>query len=390
MYDVSLHDGLQNILSILITAGCFNLALYFGYNRKLSYLFFALYCFLHCFKVYLKTFPPEANIIGILPFNTLDYIYMTVILGMFFLISFLSYHFAVQKKKEVLFIFIVFSIVSFFLISELVYIWLSILGCLIIILHNRKIDRKALFFLFGLSGLALCTYLGVEEILDYGYFAGMIFFIFWMVLASAFELSEQNKKYELTLLRSSRLENQLLKKNIQPHFILNSLTNLQELIEVNPNRASEFVQHLSNEFRLFAKISDRKLITLKDEIQLVKSFLAIMSIRKNLNYTLKLENLDLDDLIPPGVILTVMENGITHGYNNGGEAYFKITGTKGNGYVQYTVYNDGTAPSELDMKEEGMGLQYVRSRMQESYSNKFFFRSMPLPEGWQTTLKIYE
>ncbi|MGS2737856.1 hypothetical protein [Sinomicrobium sp. M5D2P17] len=61
---------------------------------------------------------------------------------------------------------------------------------------------------------------------------------------------------------------------------MTSLTFSQELMETNPARAGIFSEELSGEFELFSKISHKKRIPIKDELNLVRHYLGIMAIRK--------------------------------------------------------------------------------------------------------------
>ncbi len=385
--DFTLHESILIIVSILITSGCFNVALYFGYHKKLAYLFFAFYCFFHCFKIYLKTYPDDKVLFPLLNLTAFDLVYLSVLMGMISLSTFLAYRFEQPHKKIFISAYIVISLFFFFFIEELNYIFFSIGVALVQTIYALAIKKNAWLIFIGLLGFAICEGLGLVGVLNWGYFVGVIFLIFCMVLSSGIELAVQNKEYQNALLRSTRLENQLLKTTIQPHFILNSLTSLQELIEHNPIKASAFVQDLSKEFEFFAKISDRNLIPVMDEVELISSYMGIMSVRKSMEFELQTENLAESDEIPPGVFLTLVENGMSHGYENRTKGIFKISKQEDGNSKIYFILNDGDV--EDKPKKTGMGLNYVVARLKESYGKNFQFESFAVPSGWQSKITIW-
>ncbi|MGS2765080.1 sensor histidine kinase [Sinomicrobium sp. M5D2P9] len=381
------YESLLIITSVLGTTFCFNLVLYFGYHKRAAYLFFAFYCLFHIFKIYLKIFPEEEKLIPFIPLTTTDYIYLSVLLGMASLNIFLLYHFALPYKKHIVILLMGTSAISFFILKENVYIFMSLGGALLLTLWARNNNRETGIVLCGVIVFSICVILRVSGYMPYGYFIGIIFFIFCMFLSVGIELSRQQKEHRQVLLRSSRLENQLLKKSIQPHFLFNSLTSLQELMETDPVKAGVFLEDISGEFELFSEISHKKQIPVKDELKLVRHYLGIMAVRKNVVFALNTKNLDEEKSIPPGVFLTLVENGITHGYENRNSGNFTISEERGVNYRQYVISNDGTGDDII--KEKGMGIQYVISRLEESYGKKFDFSSYPCPGGWMSVIKIF-
>lgn len=386
MFNLTLHESLLIIVSVLVTAGCFNIALYFGYHRRLTYLFFACYCLFHVFKIWLKTFPEEQILIPWLNLSAFDLIYLSVLAGMISLNTFISYHFEFTYRKKLSLLFGVLGLVFYFWLPEISFIRFAMLVALVQTISGIGKSNSGYILLVGLTGFVLTTELGIQGFLNYGYFVGVIFFVFSMMLAAGIELARRNKSYQETMLRSSRLENQLLKKNIQPHFILNSLTSLQELIESDPDKASEFVLHLSREFELFATISNKKLISVMDELKLVESYLKVMSIRKSIDFELKVSHIKETDQIPPGVLLTLVENGITHGFEDRATGTFQIIKEEDDKGCKYSVMNDGN--SQDGNSGQGMGLSYILARLEESYAHNFKFESKAIPEGWISTINI--
>ncbi len=126
--------------------------------------------------------------------------------------------------------------------------------------------------------------------------------------------NENKQKAELYLskLRATRLESEMLKKIIQPHYIMNSLNSVIEWIEEKPEEGLKFIKELSDEFRSFSTFANRKSISIRDEIELCKNHIKVMEFRHHRKYRLDIKLKNLDRQIPPAIIHTLIENGITH------------------------------------------------------------------------------
>ena len=77
-------------------------------------------------------------------------------------------------------------------------------------------------------------------------------------------------------------------------------------------RSSVFIEALAKEFDLFNQIENQTLIPIHQEIALCRNHLRIMKYRKEINYFWEEEGIDFEQKIPPGILHTLLENGITH------------------------------------------------------------------------------
>ncbi|MEQ9297916.1 MAG: histidine kinase [Cyclobacteriaceae bacterium] len=382
----TLHELQLILVSVFGTSVVFNLALFFGYHKKPDYLFFAFYCAFHVFKIWLKTFPSAQVLIPFLDLMAIDLIYLSVVLGLLSLNVFLSYHYELSNKNAITTAGIIFSILAFFTMPEDLFIYIGIAAAIAQSVLKIRLSKEGWSYLSGLILLLVLTILGTNGTLPYGYFIGTIFMILIMVISSGVTLAQQTQRLNEASLKSSQLENQLLKKSIQPHFILNSLTSLQELIEQRPRKASSFVYELSRVFSMFARVSDQQLIDLSRELELVESFLKVMSVRMDKHFELITKDIDGEEKIPPGILLTLVENGVTHGFEERPDGEFIINKetTSGRSTI-LTVENNGSPPAGI---KEGVGLQYVRSRLEEAFGNDFSLTFKNLPNGFLTTITI--
>jgi ligand-binding sensor domain-containing protein len=117
-------------------------------------------------------------------------------------------------------------------------------------------------------------------------------------------------------LKRKNLEFQLenLKTQINPHFLFNSFNTLIAIIEEDQNLAMEYVENLSDFYRSTLKYKDVDLISLRDEIELISSFIFLLTQRhgKNLRVSINISEEDYNQLIPPLTLQLLIENAVKH------------------------------------------------------------------------------
>ena len=213
-----------------------------------------------------------------------------------------------------------------------------------------------------------------------------------MVICTSFSIARQfarNEKAEREAqLKSTRLENELLKKNINPHFVLNTLTSIIAWLRKDSGSAIKLIEALAEEFRMINQISTLKQIPIVQEIDLCRAHLKIMSYRKGADY--KLETIDIDekDTIPPMIFHTLVENGITHGYENKIAGTFKLQRIKNSNSTKYVLTNDGDFNPEESKGSTGFGAKYIKGRLEESYPGEWDFTSSKSDQGWESIVEI--
>ena len=212
-----------------------------------------------------------------------------------------------------------------------------------------------------------------------------------MMYLLSLRIKEQRIAYKNSLVQSTRLRLELLKKNIQPHFLMNTLTSLMDWVEESPKKGVLFIEALAKEFDLFNKIENETLILISQEVALCKTHLEIMEYRKEINYYWEEKDIDPDQKIPPAILHTLLENGITHSLPlEDNSIKFKLIFELNSEYKSYTFLTFAARTGqEMNTKEDGTGLKYIKARLTESYGSKWDLTSEQVDHGWKNTLKIY-
>jgi hypothetical protein len=214
-----------------------------------------------------------------------------------------------------------------------------------------------------------------------------------LVLAVGLKLREETRKLHGYELRSKQLEIEMLKKTIQPHFIINTLTSIKSLILKKPRDAGQLIDALAGEFWLIGKYSAEKEIPLSTEVELCEHHLEVMGHRRKAEYTLVKQDLDYSLTVPPLIFHTLIENGITHAFEPKEDGTFWLSYRQEGGCQQYTLQNNGSLlktaiASGFDAMAEGTGLKYVKTRLEERYPGKWKLEYRMKETLWTVTITI--
>ena len=193
--------------------------------------------------------------------------------------------------------------------------------------------------------------------------------------------------YQEAQIRSMRLELELLKANIHPHFMLNSINAAIMWIREDPATAAKLLHALSRELKQLLKIVGEKVIPIGEEIRICRMHLEVMSLRHDKSFTLRLEGIEAGEKFPPMVFHTLVENGLTHGYAGRDAGEFILGRSEDEGEIRFTLFNDGAAGNR-DAESNGLGLKYVRARLQEAFGRNWRLDSHAVPGGWLVTITL--
>ncbi|MCL2844693.1 MAG: histidine kinase [Chitinivibrionia bacterium] len=212
--------------------------------------------------------------------------------------------------------------------------------------------------------------------------------VFMTVVMGRFFWAEMREKSALEV-RSARLELELLKGHISPHFLLNSLNSIIAWIEEDPKNATKLVSELSKELRLLMAFAERKTVSLSEEILLCRAHIQVMNLRKEKEISLKVHG-NIDNItVPPLILHTALENGITHGFVKKDKGIFNLSVENTPKKIRIILKNDGdnkVSQNKTDLS--GTGNKYIVKRLNELYENDFSFNSTPSPDGWQVVFEI--
>lgn len=190
------------------------------------------------------------------------------------------------------------------------------------------------------------------------------------------------------LLATSQLE--LLRAQIQPHFLFNTLHSLTTLVRTDPQAAEDLIADLAEILRASFVDSSRQETTLRREIALVDCYLRIQqrrfSDRLMLDYRIAPETLEA--AVPPLVLQSLVENAVIHGISPSNRPGTVTIGARRSGdRLLLEVCDDGAGLSASF--QPGVGISNARSRMQRLYGSEQWLRiNGALGSGTQVGVSI--
>jgi hypothetical protein len=209
-----------------------------------------------------------------------------------------------------------------------------------------------------------------------------------LIGAIALNVRQERLRARDTKLMAARLEIELLKKSLQPHFLLNTLTALSQVIEEKPAAAVRLIEDLALEFRSLARFSDQKQVLIGEELALCRAHLGVMSARTSLPWSLNAEGIDATASVPPALFLTLIENGFSHQRAKKDSTTFTLRAERVGESVRYVFLSPGVVTSDEARAIGGTGLRYVCARLEESFHDAWKLTHGAVPGGWETVIEL--
>jgi two-component system LytT family sensor kinase len=229
---------------------------------------------------------------------------------------------------------------------------------------------SALTYLFSLDNSHL---LFLSQALPWHIFLGSFFMammvLIYYLLQYTHSLKEKEKdELQLqNLLKQSELE--MLKAQINPHFIFNSLNSVSSLTLTNPSMAHEMVIKLSDFLRLSLGRSNAEIHTVEEELKQMNLYLDIERIRFGDRLTLKhdINEKCMKRTLPTMILQPLYENAIKYGvYEQLDDVEIRSSCTCDENFLYLTISNNYDSTS-APQKGRGIGLKNVRNRLELIY-----------------------
>jgi len=210
----------------------------------------------------------------------------------------------------------------------------------------------------------------------------------WTALAAIVRQKEafaRNQELAFALERSE-LERQaldarlhLLQAQVAPHFLFNTLANVQALVDAGSPHAATVLRSLIAYLRAAVPVLHEPAATIERELQLVQPYLELMHMRMpdRLQYTMNVDPSALTVRCPPTTVLTLVENAVRHGIDpseEGGRIDINIERPGDRCVIRVTDTGAGLQPSGNGL---GTGLTSLRERLQMIYGDAATLRLIP-------------
>ncbi len=175
-------------------------------------------------------------------------------------------------------------------------------------------------------------------------------------------------QWKNSLLRSELLEKEqlvsrfeTLKNQVNPHFLFNSLNTLIALIEEDRDSAVDYVQKVSDFYRRLIQLSEKQLILLSEELDLIRLYFFIQQQRygDNLRLETRVDDAAAEKSVAPLALQMLVENAVKHNIIATGQPLTITIETTPQGYV---VVKNNLQKRLSEQPGMGIGLQNIRNR----------------------------
>lgn len=250
-----------------------------------------------------------------------------------------------------------------------------------------KRQPGAAYALAGVGGCLLVLLVTGYRFLDLAFFSTFALLVAGLLLSLAVQVRGDQRRYRIALAESARLEAELLKKHLQPHFLMNTLTSVMEWVETDPAVGAQALEALADELRMLSDVSGERLIPMARELKLCRAHLDVMGFRRDVTFALDTIGVDLSAPIPPAVLHTLVENAITHNaYTH--PPHFTLSQIDRDAGRHYVLRTPLADQSPTPGSERG-GLGYVRARLEESYPGAWSLTHGAEDGAWVTRIDLF-
>lgn len=198
-----------------------------------------------------------------------------------------------------------------------------------------------------------------------------------------FKLELNRKNYEMELA--------LVKSQINPHFLFNTINNIDVLINKDATRASEYLNKLSDIMRFMLYETKPTKIPLNKELTYIEKFIELQKIRTTnphyINYTVKGDETNF--MIPPMLLIPFIENAFKHAENKKAENAININLDIEHGKLVFKCENSYNQNTQMKQEHSGLGGELIKKRLALLYPDKHKLTITNNNELYNVELSLY-
>ncbi len=210
---------------------------------------------------------------------------------------------------------------------------------------------------------------------------------YWAIVGLSHAL-RFHREAQARKLRASQLETRLvearlqsLQRQLQPHFLFNTLNTISALMHRDVDAADAMIARLSDLLRISLRMVGVQEVTLKEELDFLSKYLEIEQtrFRDRLTVVFEVQPDTLDALVPNLILQPLVENAIKHGIGpRPAPGTIAIRARQAGAMLELEVQDNGVGMSAARLSDfnRGVGLSNTRSRLEHLYGtlHRFEFR----------------
>lgn len=196
----------------------------------------------------------------------------------------------------------------------------------------------------------------------------------WSIFAAAFFYNDRARRVELERAQfaaaAQEAELQAMRLQVNPHFLFNSFATLRALVEFQPERARDAINHLAGMMRYSLTSAKHPTVTLREELEVVHQFIQLETLRLGGRLRVTADFAPgLDQArIPPLSVQTLVENAVKFGVANRREGgHIRYSTRRRETCLEVIVTNPGRLGGRSD--STGLGLENLATRLHHLYGD---------------------
>lgn len=306
-------------------------------------------------------------------FNRIDFLFsVSGFLAIFtiYILNFYTFCNWLLSKKRIL-LYLLSIPVSLFIFAGVRYLFQEIVVFEITGIHNYvKESREIEFyvrdnFFFGLPSVIIST----------------LAYLFW-------QFQEAEKQNHQLILENKKAEFQVLKAQVSPHFLFNTLNSFySDWVEKDAEAASNLLI-LSDLLRYVISETEKEWVLLSREIQFLQNYIHLQGKRfeNQLFLSFSIEGNHSNELILPSVLIHFIENVFKHGKLNDGEKEASILIKVKDGFLEISTFN--YVMQGENYSSTGIGFENLTKRLEFAYNEKYVLEKNQENDTFRTYLRI--
>lgn len=204
---------------------------------------------------------------------------------------------------------------------------------------------------------------------------------------------KENEKATLAI-SNNEMRLSLLKSQINPHFLFNTLNSISTLMNTNKTKARQMMTMLGDVLRYALDSNSVREVPLAEELAFIRNYINIQQVRfgERLKYKEDIDRECMALTIPPMVLQPLVENSVKHGITpkeEGGTITLSIK--RNNGKVDFRVTDDGIGlanKTKFESSNSGVGLVNSDKRLQNMYGKSSKIRVAADKDGFVVNFNI--
>ena len=203
----------------------------------------------------------------------------------------------------------------------------------------------------------------------------------------------ENEKMKLAI-ENNQMQMSLLKSQINPHFLFNTLNSISTLMGTDKNKARKMMSMLSDVIRYALDSNDQPSISLSEEMVFIRNYISIQQVRfgDRLVYKEQIDKNCLKLELPPMVLQPLIENAVKHGISPKEEGgIITILINSENDQMHFELKDNGVGinnNSQYETSNSGVGLKNSNERLINMFGYKSRLKTKASESGYSVNFQI--